>query len=163
MIAGLPMPTTVQRAEPPAHTPLSDRVELAETHAERESNTNRAYREVRQRILFGEMPPGAQYLEQELAEMLGMSRTPVREALIRLADERLVEVRPRHGARVLDISIRDIREIYELLAELESLAGRCVASNGATSAQIATLEGRPAFMVRSRPVVSRQLSFGMRK
>ncbi len=107
---------------------------------ERESNTQRAHREIRQRILVGEMPPGAQYLEQELAQMLGMSRTPVREALIRLADEHLVEVRPRHGARVLPVTPEDILEIYELLAELEGLAGRRMATQGATTAQLAALQ-----------------------
>ena len=84
--------------------------------------TQRAYREIRRRILDNDMPPNAQYLEQELADALGMSRTPVREALIRLSDERLVEVRPRHGARVLPVSVDDMREIYELMTELEALA-----------------------------------------
>jgi DNA-binding GntR family transcriptional regulator len=129
----------VQRAETLSDDPRSEGAESSEP-AERESNTNRAYREIRRRILMGEMPPGDQYLEQELAEMLGMSRTPVREALIRLADERLVEVRPRHGARVLPVSIADILEIYELLAELESLAVRRLAAKGATPAQLAAAQ-----------------------
>lgn len=94
---------------------------------ERTSNTLRAYREIRRRILANEMPPGTQYLEQELAQMLDMSRTPVREALIRLAEERLIEVRPRHGARVLPVSADDMREIYAIIAELEAMAARTVA------------------------------------
>lgn len=92
--------------------------------------TLRAYRELRRRILDNEMPPNAQYLEQELADNLGMSRTPVREALIRLSDERLVEIRPRHGARVLPVSVDDMREIYEMMTELEALAVRKLAERG---------------------------------
>ena len=108
--------------------------------SDRDNNTLRAYREMRRRVLDGEMAPGTQYLEQELAEMLGMSRTPVREALIRLADERLVEVRPRHGARVLNVSIDDVGEIYELLAELEAAAARRLALRGASAEVLAKLD-----------------------
>ena len=108
--------------------------------ADRGSNTQRAYTEIRRRILDNTMPAGSQYLEQELAALLGMSRTPVREALIRLAEERLVEVRPRHGVRVLPLSPADMRDIYELLTELESLAARRVAEKGASPHQIRALE-----------------------
>ncbi len=84
--------------------------------------------------------PDAQYLEQELANALNMSRTPVREALIRLSEERLVEVRPRHGARVIPVSVDDMREIYELLTELESMAARRVAERGLKPADLTRLE-----------------------
>lgn len=106
----------------------------------RTPHTLRAYRELRRRILDNEMPPNAQYLEQELADALGMSRTPVREALIRLSDERLVEVRPRHGARVLPVSVDDMREIYEVMTELEALAARKVAERGLTRKELRLLE-----------------------
>src|SRR5690606_26297255 len=96
----------------------------------RMSQAQRAYRELRRRILHNEMPPNAQYLEQELADSLGMSRTPVREALIRLSDERLVEIRPRHGARILPVSVDDMREIYEMMTELEAFAVRKLARRG---------------------------------
>jgi DNA-binding GntR family transcriptional regulator len=104
------------------------------------SSTQAAYEEIRRRILDNEMAAGTQYLEQELAAALGMSRTPVREALIRLSDEGLVEVRPRHGARVLPISIDDMREIYELLIELEAMAARAAAQRGVSEADLARLE-----------------------
>ncbi len=113
---------------------------------ERMPQTLRAYREIRRRILDNDMPPNAQYLEQELADALGMSRTPVREALIRLSDERLVEVRPRHGARVLPVSVDDMREIYELLTELEALAARNVADRGLNRDEIRLLEDAVADM-----------------
>lgn len=102
--------------------------------------TLRAYRVLRRRILDNEMPPNAQYLEQELADALGMSRTPVREALIRLSDERLVEIRPRHGARVLPVSVDDMREIYEMMTELEALAVRKLAERGLSRREIRLLD-----------------------
>ncbi len=102
--------------------------------------TLRAYRELRRRILDNEMPPNAQYLEQELADALGMSRTPVREALIRLSEERLVEVRPRHGARVLPVSVDDMREIYDVMTELEAMAARRLAERGLSREEIRVLD-----------------------
>lgn len=106
----------------------------------RRSQTVRAYEELRRRILENEMPAGTQYLEQALADELGMSRTPVREALIRLSDERLVEVKPRHGARVLPVSASDMGEIYELLTSLEAIAARRVAERGLNAAQLKRLD-----------------------
>jgi DNA-binding GntR family transcriptional regulator len=107
---------------------------------DRRSQTLRAYDELRRRILDNEMPAGSQYLEQTLADDLGMSRTPVREALIRLSDERLVEVKPRHGARILPVSASDMGEIYELLTALEAIAARRVAERGLNAAQLARLD-----------------------
>ncbi|MCB2002734.1 MAG: winged helix-turn-helix transcriptional regulator, partial [Rhodoferax sp.] len=59
-----------------------------------------AYDQIRRRILDNVWPPGHRALEQEVALELGMSRTPVREALLQLQNEGLVEVIPRHGVRV---------------------------------------------------------------
>lgn len=111
-----------------------------EMRANRRSQTVRAYEELRRRILANEMPAGTQYLEQALADELGMSRTPVREALIRLSDERLVEVKPRHGARVLPVSASDMAEIYELLTSLEAIAARRVAERGLSAPQLKRLD-----------------------
>ncbi len=117
--------------------------------ANRRSQTARAYEELRRRILGNEMPAGTQYLEQALADELGMSRTPVREALIRLSDERLVEVKPRHGARVLPVSASDMGEIYELLTLLEAIAARRVAERGLNAAQLKRLEDAVAGMEKA--------------
>jgi DNA-binding GntR family transcriptional regulator len=111
----------------------------AET-GERLPQTQRAYLEIRRRILDNEMPPNTQYLERELAAELKMSRTPVREALIRLRGEGLVEIRPRHGIRVLPISVKDMREIYELLTELETMAVRRLAERGLSRKDLARLD-----------------------
>src|SRR3546814_18081272 len=75
-----------------------------------------------------------------------MSRTPVREALIRLAQEGMVEVRPRHGMRVLPVSVADMREIYEILAGLEAAAAGAAARHGVSGQQLAALEQAVADM-----------------
>jgi DNA-binding GntR family transcriptional regulator len=95
--------------------------------APRGSRVEAAYAAIRRRILDNVYPPGHQALESELADQLDISRTPVREALIRLAHEGLVEVIPRHGMRVLPVSPVDMREIYLVLAALESAAAELLA------------------------------------
>ena len=70
----------------------------------RRSLVDQAYREIKQRLMGNLYPPNLQILEQDLAVQLGMSRTPVREALIRLEREGLVEIIPRRGMRVVPIS-----------------------------------------------------------
>jgi DNA-binding GntR family transcriptional regulator len=86
-----------------------------------------AYRAIRQRILDNVYPPGYRALELEFADDLKISRTPVREALQRLQAEGLVEIIPRHGARVLPVSPDDMREIYQMLIALEPMAAEIVA------------------------------------
>ncbi len=135
----MPKPVTAQTGE----------ASLEMGGGERRSSTQRAYDELRRRILSNEMPAGAQYLEQALADELGMSRTPVREALIRLSDERLVEVRPRHGARVLPVSVADMAEIYELLTVLEALAAQRIAERGLEMSELSRLDGLIAAMERA--------------
>jgi DNA-binding GntR family transcriptional regulator len=107
---------------------------------ERVSLTARAYAEIRRRILENEMPAGTVMLEQELAALLQMSRTPIREALIRLENEGMIEVRSRHGMRVLPISADDMEEIYAILTLLESDAATEIARKGLTPAELAALK-----------------------
>lgn len=77
---------------------------------------------IRARILSGEIPIGAQLRQVELAEMLGVSRTPVREALRQLQAGGLIEVLPNRGAVVRVPAPWEVREAYEIRAELEGLA-----------------------------------------
>lgn len=84
--------------------------------------TDRAYTRLRAWILEGRYEVGSPLGEIKLAELLGVSRTPIREALHRLSSERLVEISPNRGARVASWSARDLAEIYELRALLESHA-----------------------------------------
>ena len=93
-----------------------------ERRGKRESRVDQAYAEIRRRILDNYYAPGHQVLEQELAADLGMSRTPVREALVRLQNERFVQLIPRHGMRVVPLSIQELREVYEVLTSLELTA-----------------------------------------
>lgn len=95
--------------------------------ANKKSLVEHAYDEVKQRILDNIYHPGYQTLEHEIAEELGVSRTPVREALIRLQHEGLVELIPRRGMRVVPIVPTDMQEIYEVLTSLESMAAELLA------------------------------------
>lgn len=92
------------------------------------SARDRAYHDLRYRILTGRLAPGTTLLETELAALLGLSRTPVREAAIRLAEEGLVSIRPRHGVTVVDLSLADFRDILEVFSALEVRAVALAAS-----------------------------------
>ncbi len=98
-----------------------------------------AYAQIRQRILDNVWLPGHRALEQEVALALGMSRTPVREALMRLRNEGLVEVIPRHGMRVLPVSPTDMREIYQILTALECMAAELLARRRPSDAELKPL------------------------
>ncbi len=117
-----------------------------ESGPNRLSSAERAYRALKKLILGNELPAGSQLLEQEAAQRLGMSRTPVREAMIRLEKDGMVEVRPRHGMRVLPVSPDDMRDIYQVLTALESAAAEALARRGATPAEIAGLRAAVAAM-----------------
>ncbi len=77
---------------------------------------------LRDAILTGKLLPGERLMENQLADKLGVSRTPVREALRMLELENLVELVPRKGAQVLDMSEKDIVDILEVRSALEGLA-----------------------------------------
>src|SRR6478735_2642352 len=82
---------------------------------------------LRQRIFSRELEPGSWIDELRLAEEYGISRTPLREALKVLAAEGLLTMKVRRGAYVTEMSVRDVREAYQLLALLESDAAAEVA------------------------------------
>lgn len=94
---------------------------------------------LRGRILAHTLAPGSWIDEQALAADFGISRTPLREALKVLAAEGLVTMKLRRGAYVTEVSERDLAEVYQLLALLESDAA-AVAASEATEAQITELE-----------------------
>jgi len=75
-------------------------------------------------ILTGEYGPDERLVEEQLAERLGVSRTPVRQALTMLEAEGLVEIAPNRGATVCSFSFEDVRDIYDLRAVLEGHAAR---------------------------------------
>lgn len=84
---------------------------------------------LRESIISGKIKPGERLLEPIVAKQLGVSRTPVREAFFQLESEGLVEVMPRKGAIVSEISIRDAIELYSVRAVLEGLAARLATNN----------------------------------
>ncbi|WP_137179701.1 GntR family transcriptional regulator [Roseomonas sp. AR75] len=98
-----------------------------------------AYQRLRTMILDNHLPPGAQWLEAELALELGLSRTPVREAMLRLQQDGLVSVTPRHGMRVAAISPADMRDIYDVLESLEPKAAELLARRNLPEADLAPL------------------------
>lgn len=79
---------------------------------------------LRQAILRGELKPGERLMEIQLANKLGVSRTPVREAIRKLELEGLVLMIPRKGAEVADISEKSLRDVLEVREALEELAVR---------------------------------------
>lgn len=92
------------------------------TSEARTSNTQTALNALRELIFSGALSPGSNHLESDLAAKLGMSRTPVREAAVMLQAQGLLEIQPRRGLRILGLSVEDMREIYDILIELEGLA-----------------------------------------
>jgi DNA-binding GntR family transcriptional regulator len=92
------------------------------------SVVDQVYAAIRDRITQGSLERGARIHQEELAEDLGVSRTPVREALRRLAAEGLVEMRTNRGARVADVAPRDMQAAYEARLVIEPGAARLAAS-----------------------------------
>ncbi|GAA4711865.1 GntR family transcriptional regulator [Pseudonocardia yuanmonensis] len=84
--------------------------------------TEQTVTQLRRLIMEGELAPGSRLQEVELATQLGVSRTPVREALRTLSSEGLVEVLANRGARVARWSVEDLHEIYDLRIMLEAHA-----------------------------------------
>ncbi|SET87983.1 GntR family transcriptional regulator [Paracoccus homiensis] len=113
------------------------------------SNTDRAIAELRRLVFSGELAAGSDHLESELAERLGMSRTPVREAARTLESQGLLELRARKGVRILSVSPTDMREIYDVLTELESLAAERAAERCHDADHLAALAQAIADMDRS--------------
>jgi len=83
--------------------------------------------QIEERIVTGVYPPGMRLDETELASSFGVSRTPIREALIQLSSEGLVEIRPRRGAIVAEIGQQRLYEMFEVMSELEAMCGRLAA------------------------------------
>ena len=89
-------------------------------------------------IATGKFPPGMRLIERELCEMMGVSRTSLREALRELQADGLITLQPNKGLSVSVVSEATARSIYEVRAMLEGLAARLFARN-ATAAQIAAI------------------------
>jgi DNA-binding GntR family transcriptional regulator len=122
-----------ERQSVTARTEFRDASEAAPTAAER------AYQEVRQRILDGRLPAGRRLKELDLARELGISRTPVRDALSRLNVEGLLDFRPNLGATVAVWSEVQIEQMFRIRAMLEPFAAE-IAALQIADAEIAELK-----------------------
>jgi DNA-binding GntR family transcriptional regulator len=92
------------------------------------SLATKIYVELRERIVQGAIKPGERIRERELADELGVSRIPLREALPRLEAEGFIRTVPRRGAVVTELSLRDVEELFEVRSSLEVLAARLAAA-----------------------------------
>ena len=103
------------------------RAEPAEPGNRRGSLVDEAYAALKAAIRSTEFPPGYQGSEQEIAVRLGMSRTPVHEAIIRLQVEGLVRVLSKRGVLICPLALDDVREIYEVIIAVEAMAAELLA------------------------------------
>lgn len=94
---------------------------------------------LREGILKGDLKPGERLMEKQLAEKMGVSRTPIREAIRKLELEGLVVMVPRKGAQVAEITPKDVKDVLEVRAALEDLAVR-LACDKITDLEIKQLE-----------------------
>lgn len=99
----------------------------------------KVFHKIRQDILAGKYLANEELKEKTIGEQLGVSRTPVREALRQLELEGLVSIIPNKGAYVIGVSLKDIKDIYEMRSLLEGLCAKW-ASDNITKEQIAELE-----------------------
>lgn len=96
---------------------------------ETRSLAGQSYEALRQAILKGELSPDSIWSDRELCEKFFLSRTPVREAILRLQTEQLVQIVPRKGTRILPLRLNDVREIHQVTKALELEAALLVSRN----------------------------------
>jgi DNA-binding GntR family transcriptional regulator len=89
--------------------------------------SDRLREQIEEKIATGQLLPGQHLDETDLATEFGASRTPIREALIQLASNGLVQIRPRRGAVVSTVGPQEMVEMFEVMAELEAMCGRLAA------------------------------------
>jgi DNA-binding GntR family transcriptional regulator len=99
---------------------------------------------IEDKIATGAFPPGMHLDESQLAQMFGVSRTPLREALFQLASVGIVRMRPRRGAVVADVSPQRLLEMFELMAELEAMCARLAARRMSEADEEALIEAHRA-------------------
>jgi GntR family transcriptional regulator, rspAB operon transcriptional repressor len=109
---------------------MTDRILQTATSGAPEFLVKRAYTTILDAIVTNDLPPGTPLSEASLSGQLGISRTPIREALKRLEHEGMVRIVPRRGAFVTDIPAEKIVELYGLREALECYAVQFVPQNG---------------------------------
>ncbi|WP_230207614.1 GntR family transcriptional regulator [Microlunatus sp. Gsoil 973] len=124
------------------HTPRSARIKAGSATA-----ADRAYSHVKERILSGDLEGGVLVSEGEIADTLQMSRTPVREAFLRLQTEGWMKLYPKRGAAITPIKPREVEEVIEARALVESHAVSALAARPERAAGLAA---------HLRPIIDRQ-------
>jgi len=127
------------------------------------SKADVVHRQLKEEIELGELAPGTPLSELSLVERTGASRTPVREALRRLAAEGLVDLTPRLGARVSRVSAQNVRDLFEFRQLLEPAAMRQATEAAAADPELrrvfAAMRAEFARTVRRVPSQARSRSF----
>ncbi|NQZ31439.1 MAG: GntR family transcriptional regulator [Oceanospirillaceae bacterium] len=111
--------------------------------------SSQVFLKLRRMVLDNELKVGSYYLEQELAEQLGASRTPLREAAIRLEQEGLLEIVPRRGIFIKPILAPEMSEIYQVLSWLETAAITIACQQPVKASKIAELEAVADNMIKA--------------
>lgn len=119
-----------------------------------ETNANRAYQHLRQKLVSGEFEPGARLLYGPIGKEMGISATPVREAAGQLAKEGFVDLIPQIGAVVRSIDRDELKELYEVRQIIEPRTA-ALAAQRATAEQVAAIEDRLTTM---RDLTQQQLA-----
>jgi DNA-binding GntR family transcriptional regulator len=120
-------------------------------YSKAQSQSAEAYRRIKEMIITLELEPAAPVDESHLSEELGIGRTPIREALLRLQQEHLLIILPRRGTIVADLNARDLQKFFEIRLQLEPFS-ICLATQRATRADIARMEAwseRAAEVIRT--------------
>ncbi|MBE3085529.1 MAG: GntR family transcriptional regulator [Bacteroidetes bacterium] len=114
--------------------------------------SKKVYRILKARIIKGDLTQGGKLFEAKIAEQLGVSRTPVREAIKGLAAEGLVKMTPNQGVVVINVSIEDLQEVLQIRRVLEGLAAS-IAAEKISQEEIAKLEEiiKKMSMIISKP------------
>ena len=117
------------------------------------SLVEKAYDWLKSRIMSDRLAAGQTIDDREIAAQLGLSRTPVREAIQMLRGEGFVEVIPRKGTRVAHITLADLRDVYQAITALEVQSVVLAAARKPGEEELAPLRKAVADMIASRPVV----------
>lgn len=113
------------------HYPQLDRTDLAQ----------QTYQVLKDRILRRQLRPKERINVDEIAQRLGVSRTPVTDALKRLAGEGLVDIQPRRGTFVSTLTAREVAELFDVRAVIELYAARRIVSSGKSEEYLRRIEG----------------------
>lgn len=103
------------------------------------SSPHRVSAEIRNKIISGDLPPGTRLRERDLAEELGVSRIPVREALTHLEADGFITSQSHRGATVTELTLRDVEELFDVRLGVEVYASRLAAQRVASGADPAAL------------------------